>query len=171
MSNLRARPCRNFSFDDVHAKGAELIASVAAQNGVERFVHVSHLNAAHDSPSAFYRSKAAGEELVKEAFPAATIVRPAIMFGYEDKLLNNMASECSPSSAAFRQDPHDRALLVWPIWWKLNNMETKVRPAHVSPNLRRRPCSPADHDPTIIRPRAAPHRSWTSRRRSPTPFR
>ena len=57
-------------------------------------MHVSHLNAAHDSPSAFYRSKAKGEELVKEAFPGATIVRPSIMFGYEDKLLNNMASEC-----------------------------------------------------------------------------
>ncbi|KAI0712549.1 NADH dehydrogenase [Earliella scabrosa] len=102
---------KNFSFDDVHAKGAELIASIAAQSGVERFVHVSHLNAAHDSPSAFYRSKAAGEELVKEAFPNATIVRPATMFGYEDRFLNNIA--------------------IWPIWWKLNEMQTKVRPAHV----------------------------------------
>ena len=90
---------RNFSFDDVHVKGAELIASIAAQNGVDEFVHVSHLNAAHDSPSAFYRSKAKGEELVKEAFPDATIVRPSIMFGYEDKLLNNIASECFFSSA------------------------------------------------------------------------
>ena len=84
---------RNFSYDDVHAKGAQDIATIAAQNGVERFVHVSHLNASHNSESAFYRSKAAGEELVKEAFPNATIVRPATMFGYEDRLLNNIASE------------------------------------------------------------------------------
>ncbi|KAH9851542.1 NADH dehydrogenase [Lenzites betulinus] len=101
---------KNFSYEDVHVDGAGAIASLAAQAGVDRFVHVSHLNAAHDSPSAFYRTKAAGEERVKEAFPDATIVRPATMFGYEDRLLNNIA--------------------FWPIWWKLNDMKTKVRPAH-----------------------------------------
>lgn len=56
-----------------------------------RLVHVSHLNASHDSPSEFYKSKARGDDLVREAFPDATIVRPSIMFGYEDRLLNNMA--------------------------------------------------------------------------------
>ncbi|KAI8978804.1 NADH dehydrogenase [Trametes punicea] len=102
---------KNFSYEDVHVRGAGAIASIAAQAGVDRFVHVSHLNAAHDSPSAFYRSKAAGEDAVKQAFPNATIVRPSIMFGYEDRLLNNIA--------------------FWSIWWKLNHMRTKVRPVHV----------------------------------------
>jgi len=49
------------------------------------------LNASKASPSKFYQTKAEGEELVKAAFPGATIVRPATMFGYEDKLLTNMA--------------------------------------------------------------------------------
>ncbi|KAI0669216.1 hypothetical protein C8Q78DRAFT_1042268 [Trametes maxima] len=102
---------KNFSYESVHVKGASDIANLAAQAGVDRFVHVSHLNAAHDSPSAFYRTKAEGEERVKEAFPTATIVRPSVMFGYEDRFLNNIA--------------------FWPIWWKLNNMRTSVRPVHV----------------------------------------
>ncbi|KZT09353.1 NADH dehydrogenase [Laetiporus sulphureus 93-53] len=102
---------KNFTFDAVHKDGAHRIASIAARAGVARFVHVSHLNASHDSPSEFYKSKARGEDLVKEAFPTATIVRPAAMYGYEDKFLTNMA--------------------VWPIWWKLNHMRTKVRPVHV----------------------------------------
>ena len=55
-----------------------------------RFVQVSHLNASPDSASKFYASKYEGEQLVKEAFPDATIIRPATMFGHEDKLLNNM---------------------------------------------------------------------------------
>ncbi|THH27028.1 hypothetical protein EUX98_g7157 [Antrodiella citrinella] len=102
---------KNFDYTSVHVTGAERIARIAAESGVSRFVHVSHLNADPKSKSAFYRTKAQGEEKVKEAFPTATIVRPAVMYGHEDKLLTNMA--------------------VWPIWWKLNNMETKVRPVHV----------------------------------------
>ena len=84
---------RNFKFADVHVAGAERIAKVAAQVGVQRMVHVSHLNASATSPSQFYRTNAEGEERVKSVFPSATIVRPASMFGCEDKLLNNMASE------------------------------------------------------------------------------
>jgi NADH dehydrogenase (ubiquinone) 1 alpha subcomplex subunit 9 len=102
---------KNFSFSDVHAKGAARIARIAAEAGVSRFVHLSHLNASHDSKSKFYRSKAEGEELVKEAFPNATIIRPGSMFGYEDRLLTNMA--------------------YWPMWWQLNGGRTKMRPVHV----------------------------------------
>jgi NADH dehydrogenase (ubiquinone) 1 alpha subcomplex subunit 9 len=102
---------KNFDYTSVHVSGAERIASIAAQSGVSRFVHLSHLNASHDSKSKFYQTKAEGEEKVKAAFPDATIIRPAQMFGYEDKLLNNMA--------------------IWPIWWKLNQAETKIRPVHV----------------------------------------
>ncbi|KAF8443078.1 39kDa subunit of Ndufa9, NADH ubiquinone oxidoreductase [Boletus edulis BED1] len=102
---------KNFKYADVHVAGAERIAKVAADSGVERFVHVSHLNASSDSPSAFYRTKFEGEERVKDVFPGATIVRPGAMYGYEDKLLNNMA--------------------FWPVWWKLNYGETKIRPVHV----------------------------------------
>ncbi|EAU86256.1 NADH dehydrogenase [Coprinopsis cinerea okayama7 len=102
---------KNFDFKQVNALGAERIAKIAAENGVSRFIQVSHLNASENSPSKFYASKAEGEARVLEAFPNATIVRPSILYGYEDKLLTNMA--------------------IWPIWWKLNNAETKIRPAHV----------------------------------------
>jgi len=102
---------KNFDFRSVNAVGAERIAKIAAQCGVSQFIQVSHLNASKTSPSKFYQAKAEGEELVKAAFPGATIVRPATMFGYEDKLLTNLA--------------------VWQIWWKLNNAQTKVRPVHV----------------------------------------
>lgn len=102
---------KNFKYSDVHVSGAERIAKIAAQAGVPRLVHVSHLNASTSSTSHFYRTKAEGEERVRDAFPAATIVRPGQMYGCEDKFLNNMAN--------------------WPIWWKLNHGETKIRPVHV----------------------------------------
>ncbi|GLB38449.1 putative rmlD substrate binding domain [Lyophyllum shimeji] len=107
----RDHETKNFDFKSVHVDGAERIAKIAAQVGVPRFVHISHLNASPTSESKFYRTKAEGEERVKAVFPNATIVRPSTFFGYEDKLLTNMA--------------------VWPIWWKLNHGQTKIRPVHV----------------------------------------
>lgn len=83
----------------MHVAGAKSIAHIAQESGVSKFIHVSHLNASLDSPAQFYRSKAEGEIAVKEAFLDATIVRPAAMFGYEDRLLNNMASKFTPALA------------------------------------------------------------------------
>lgn len=85
--------CRNFKFEDVHIAGAERIAQVAAEAGVPRLIHVSALNASPTSFSRFYKTKYEGEQRVKAAYPNATIVRPAQMYGYEDRFLNNMASE------------------------------------------------------------------------------
>jgi len=107
----RDYPTKNYNFEDVNVLGPERIARIAAENGVQRFIQVSHLNASVNSPSKFYATKAEGENRVKEYFPGATFVRPSTMYGYEDKLLINMA--------------------VWPIWWTLNNGETKMRPVHI----------------------------------------
>ncbi|KZV98931.1 putative NADH2 dehydrogenase 40K chain [Exidia glandulosa HHB12029] len=102
---------KNFKYEDVNITAAQTIAEVCARVGVPRLVHVSHLNASFDSPSEFYRTKAIGEEVVRDAFPDATIIRPSAMFGWEDKLLNK--------------------LYRWPIWFKLNGGNTRVRPVHV----------------------------------------
>ncbi len=78
-------------FHAVHAEGAGRIARAAAAAGVGRMVHVSAIGAAPDSPAAYARSKAAGEEAVREAFPDAVVVRPSIVFGIEDDFLNRFA--------------------------------------------------------------------------------
>ena len=56
-------PKRNFSFKDVHVDGARAIAEASRDAGVKRLVHFSALNAEHDSPSAFLRSKVRGGRL------------------------------------------------------------------------------------------------------------
>lgn len=83
---------RNFTLEDVHVEGAERIANAVAKYDVDRFVHVSSYNADKDSPSEFFRTKARGEEIVRQIFPETTIVRPAPMFGYEDRLLHRLAN-------------------------------------------------------------------------------
>ena len=90
---LTGSPFRNFTYEDVNVNGPAMLARLATKLEIPRFVHVSHLNASRDSKSAFYRTKFEGEERVRQEFGMASIVRPAIMYGPEDKLLNNMACE------------------------------------------------------------------------------
>ena len=82
---------RNFDLEDVHVEGAERIAEAVAKYDVDRFIHVSSYNANKNSPSEFFRTKARGEEVVRSIFPETTIVRPAPVFGFEDRLLHKLA--------------------------------------------------------------------------------
>lgn len=75
----------------MHVEGAERIAEAVAKYDVDRFVHVSSYNANKDSSSEFFRTKARGEEVVRQIFPETTIVRPAPVFGFEDRLLHRLA--------------------------------------------------------------------------------
>lgn len=82
---------KNFSYDDTHVKAAETIARVSMEEGVSNFVHVSALAADHYAISEWAQSKARGEEAVRAVAPGATIVRPADVFGAEDRFLNMFA--------------------------------------------------------------------------------
>ncbi|SME93216.1 NADH dehydrogenase [Tistlia consotensis] len=79
-------------FDAVQAEGAERVAAAAAAAGIGRFVQVSAIGADEKSPSAYGRSKAAGEAAVRRHLPGAAIVRPSIVFGPEDDFFNRFAA-------------------------------------------------------------------------------
>ena len=85
-------------FDAVQALGAEAAARAAVAVGA-RFIHVSAIGAAEDSPSHYARSKAAGERLVLAAQPQAIIMRPSIVFGPEDEFFNRFAAMARISPA------------------------------------------------------------------------
>jgi uncharacterized protein YbjT (DUF2867 family) len=97
---------RKGDFDRLHAEGASRIARSAATAGVGRMVHMSAIGAAADSPSAYGRSKAAGEAAVLSAFPGATILRPSLVFGPEDNFFNRFAAitRVSPVMPVFSGD-------------------------------------------------------------------
>jgi uncharacterized protein YbjT (DUF2867 family) len=77
-------------FEGVHVRGAANVAE-AASAGAGALVQVSAIGADPDSPSAYGRSKGEGELAVRAAFPSATIVRPSLIFGCEDKFVNRFA--------------------------------------------------------------------------------
>uniref|UniRef100_A0A8C5K833 NADH dehydrogenase [ubiquinone] 1 alpha subcomplex subunit 9, mitochondrial n=1 Tax=Jaculus jaculus TaxID=51337 RepID=A0A8C5K833_JACJA len=80
------------TFSDVFVKIPQAIAQISKAAGVERLVHVSHLNADIKSTSRYLRNKAVGDKEVRDAFPEATIVKPSDMFGREDRFLNHFAN-------------------------------------------------------------------------------
>jgi NADH dehydrogenase len=64
----------------------------AARNaGVKRVVHLSITNPSADSPFAYFRHKALLERALVESGMACAILRPAVLFGPEDILINNIA--------------------------------------------------------------------------------
>lgn len=85
----------NYTYEDVHVKVARNVAEVAKDLGVKHFVHISSLSADHHSPSEWSRSKAKGEDAVREVLPDATIVRLATVFGSDDRFLNTIAESNS----------------------------------------------------------------------------
>lgn len=75
----------------VQAAGAGHVAAAAKAAGAKALVHVSAIGADPASASAYGRSKGDGEAAVRTAFPAATILRPSIVFGREDQFINRFA--------------------------------------------------------------------------------
>jgi uncharacterized protein YbjT (DUF2867 family) len=78
-------------FDRLQAVGAGTVAQAAAAAGVARLVHVSAIGADPASDSLYAASKGRGEAAVRAAFPAATILRPSLVFGAEDQFFNRFA--------------------------------------------------------------------------------
>src|SRR5438105_2830920 len=68
-------------FDLVHHVAPARLARVAREAGIDRFVHISAIGADPRSSSVYARTKAAGEEAVRDAFPTPAILRPSIVFG------------------------------------------------------------------------------------------
>jgi uncharacterized protein YbjT (DUF2867 family) len=79
------------TFDAVQGRGAGAVAKAAGAIGA-RMVHVSAIGADENSPSRYARAKAAGEKAVLSATPAATIMRPSVVFGPEDQFTNRFAA-------------------------------------------------------------------------------
>lgn len=110
---------KNFKFDDVHVQGARNIARFVVEYtcrtisikqqivflfracremGVEKLIHMSALNATPNPESIFIKggskylaSKYHGELAVRDEFPDATIIRPADIYGQEDRFLRYYA--------------------------------------------------------------------------------
>jgi uncharacterized protein YbjT (DUF2867 family) len=68
-----------------------VLFDAARRAGVQRVVHVSITNPSEDSPLEYFRGKARLERALMESGLSYAILRPAVLFGPEDVLVNNIA--------------------------------------------------------------------------------
>ena len=68
-----------------------VLFEAARRAGVRRIVHVSITNPSEDSPLEYFAGKARLERALRESGLDYSILRPTVLFGREDILINNIA--------------------------------------------------------------------------------
>jgi uncharacterized protein YbjT (DUF2867 family) len=76
---------------DTAVANTRVMLDAATRAGVRKFVHISVTNATESSPLPYFRGKAMVEAAIKASALSYAIIRPALIFGVEDILLNNIA--------------------------------------------------------------------------------
>jgi nucleoside-diphosphate-sugar epimerase len=76
---------------DQAVKHTRILIEAAGRAGVERIVHISITKPSHGSFYEYYRGKAAIEDMIRDSGLPYAIVRPTVIFGPDDILVNNIA--------------------------------------------------------------------------------
>mgnify|MGYP001568281447 CR=1 FL=1 len=106
--------CRYFTFAEA-VRNSAVLFDCAKRAGVKRVVHVSITNPSLDSPFEYFRGKAEVEQALRNTGLSYAVLRPAVLFGGADILVNNIAW----------------VLRRFPIFGVFGNGEYKVQPIHV----------------------------------------
>lgn len=83
-------PYGQVTYDKAVANTKILINS-AKEAGIHRIVHISITNASEESPFPYFRGKGILEKAIIHSGLSYAIIRPTVIFGHEDILINNIA--------------------------------------------------------------------------------
>jgi NADH dehydrogenase len=87
------------TFQALQAQAPGVIARLAAERGIERFVQMSAIGADPNGAAEYARTKAEGEARVLAAVPSSAVLRPSIVFGPEDDFFNRFAAMAASAPA------------------------------------------------------------------------
>lgn len=98
------------TYEAVHVRGTANVVRAAERAGVHRLSLVSFLRARPECGSAYHESKWAAEEIVRSSSLAWTVLKPGMMYGPGDHMLDHLS----------------KALLTFPVYIGIGNR--RVRP-------------------------------------------
>lgn len=81
---------KDFSYEHAVENSLKLFHA-AKKAGIKRIVHISITNPSEDSPFEYFSGKANLEKALMKSGLSYAILRPAVLFGKEDMLINNIA--------------------------------------------------------------------------------
>ncbi len=84
-------PARGLTFERVDYGGTVALLAAAKDAGASQFIYISGAAADENSTHPAFRAKGRAEGAVRESGMAWTILRPSLVYGPEDRVLNNFA--------------------------------------------------------------------------------
>lgn len=99
----------------VDIEGTRILAKMAAEMHIERFVYLSHLGANRASAFPVLKAKGIAESVIKNESLNFTIIRSAIVFGENDHFTSNLRSLIN-IAPGFLFVPGKGDSLLQPIW-------------------------------------------------------
>jgi NADH dehydrogenase len=76
---------------DKAVENTKILIKAAKEAGIHRIVHISITHASEDSSLPYFRGKGILEKFIRQSGLSYAIVRPTVLFGHEDVLINNIA--------------------------------------------------------------------------------
>ncbi|MEP9410254.1 MAG: NAD(P)H-binding protein [Candidatus Brocadia sp.] len=76
---------------DKAVENTKTLIKAAEEAGIRRIVHISITNASEESPFPYFRGKGILEKVIEQSGLSYAIIRPTVLFGHEDILINNIA--------------------------------------------------------------------------------
>lgn len=84
-------PARGLTFNRVDYGGTVSLIAAAKEAGVANFIYISGAAADERSPNPAFRAKGRAERALRDSGLAYTILRPSLVYGPEDRVVNGLA--------------------------------------------------------------------------------